>query len=160
MTMKHPPLLRRILLAVLAIGLTAGLAGAAEPRTPTTNKEIVLQAMIQIFQKRDLSAIDKFWDKKDYIQHNPAIPNGHEALRAIIAGLGPEFKYEPGLVIGEGDIVMIHGRYLGWGPKPMIAVDIFRLKEGKLIEHWDVLQEEVPASDTKSGNAMFTNPQK
>jgi predicted SnoaL-like aldol condensation-catalyzing enzyme len=48
---------------------------------------------------------------------------------------------------------MIHGRYMGIGPKPMIAVDIFRIVEGKTAEHWDVLQEEVTA--TVSGNSMF-----
>jgi predicted SnoaL-like aldol condensation-catalyzing enzyme len=40
----------------------------------------------------------------------------------------------------------------------MVAVDIFRLKDGKVVEHWDVLQEEVPATETASGNAMFTKP--
>ncbi|HJY93134.1 MAG TPA: nuclear transport factor 2 family protein, partial [Candidatus Acidoferrum sp.] len=67
-------------------------------------------------------------------------------------------KYEPGMAVAEGDLVMVHGRYTGWGPKPMVAVDIFRLKDGKVVEHWDVLQEEVPATETASGNAMFTKP--
>jgi predicted SnoaL-like aldol condensation-catalyzing enzyme len=51
---------------------------------------------------------------------------------------------------------MIHGRYTGWGPKPMVAVDIFRIQDGKLAEHWDVLQEEVPAGAAKGGRSMFT----
>ena len=55
---------------------------------------------------------------------------------------------------------MIHGRYTGWGPQPIVAVDIFRVVGGKLVEHWDVMQEEVPAELTKSGNGMFTNPQR
>ncbi len=41
----------------------------------------------------------------------------------------------------------------------MVVVDIFLVKDGKLVEHWDVMQEEVVASATKSGNSMFTNPQ-
>jgi len=41
------------------------------------------------------------------------------------------------------------------GPKPMVAVDIFRLADGNLIEHWDVLQEEVPAQRSANGNGMF-----
>ncbi len=64
--------------------------------------------------------------------------------------------YEPGMAVSEGDLVMVHGRYVGWGPKPMIAVDIFRLKDGKVVEHWDVMQQEVLATKTASGNAMFT----
>ena len=63
------------------------------------------------------------------------------------------------MAVAEGDLVMVHGRYTGWGPKPKVAVDIFRLKDGKVVEHWDVLQEEVPPADTASGNAMFTKPE-
>ena len=72
--------------------------------------------------------------------------------RAGVHGL----TYEPGMTVADGDLVMVHGRYTGWGPKPMVAVDIFRVENGKVVEHWDVMQEEVPASDTASGNAMFT----
>ncbi|MFC8093440.1 hypothetical protein [Streptomyces sp. NPDC057301] len=50
----------------------------------------------------------------------------------------------------------IHGRYTGYAAKPLVAVDIFRIEGGKLAEHWDVLQEEVPAGDTKSGRSMLT----
>ena len=59
------------------------------------------------------------------------------------------------MVVAEGEYVMIHGRYTGWAPKPVIAVDIFRIVDGKLVEHWDVMQEEVPAEQTVSGNPMF-----
>jgi predicted SnoaL-like aldol condensation-catalyzing enzyme len=52
-------------------------------------------------------------------------------------------------------MVMIHGRYTGWMENPMIIMDIFRIKDGKAVEHWDVIQEEVPAEKTASGNAMF-----
>jgi predicted SnoaL-like aldol condensation-catalyzing enzyme len=63
------------------------------------------------------------------------------------------------MVVAEGNLVMVHGRNVGWGPKPMIAVDIFRLSDGKVVEHWDVMQEEVPASATASGNPMFSRPE-
>lgn len=50
---------------------------------------------------------------------------------------------------------MIHGRYTNWNGKNVIGVDIFRIENGKLVEHWDVLQEEVLPSQTANGNAMF-----
>lgn len=78
-------------------------------------------------------------------------------LREIVKKLGPDFQYELGLAIADGDIVMVHGRYIGWAAKPLLAVDIFRVQGGKLVEDWDVMQEEVPASETKSGRSMFTN---
>ena len=58
--------------------------------------------------------------------------------------------------MAESDYVTIHGRYSGWGPKPMVAVDIFRVANGKIAEHWDVMQEEVPAAQTANGNSMLT----
>jgi predicted SnoaL-like aldol condensation-catalyzing enzyme len=73
--------------------------------------------------------------------------------------LPADFKYEPGLVLADRDYVIIHGRYLGWGPKPMVAVDIFRVANGKIAEHWDVMQEEVPAAQSANGNSMLTSEQ-
>jgi predicted SnoaL-like aldol condensation-catalyzing enzyme len=94
-----------------------------------------------------------------YKQHNPSIPNGNAATLALITALSPNFKYEPGMIVAEGEYVF-HGRYTGWVPKPMVAVDTFRVVGGKLFEHWDVMQEKVQAELTKSGNSMFTNPQR
>jgi len=122
-----------------------------------TNKQIALRALTGVFIDRDPGVVETHF-AKDYIQHNPAIPNGSAVVQAVIARLGPEVSYEPGMVAAEGDLVMIHGRYVGLGPKPMIAVDIFRVADGKVTEHWDVLQQEVEASATASGNPMFSRP--
>jgi predicted SnoaL-like aldol condensation-catalyzing enzyme len=51
---------------------------------------------------------------------------------------------------------MVHGRYTAWVAKPVVGVDIFPVADGKVLEHWDVLQEEVPADFTRSGNPMFS----
>ena len=61
-----------------------------------------------------------------------------------------------------GDYVMVHGfmgRYVGWGPKPIIGVDIFRVAGGKIAEHWDVLQEEITTEQSVNGNDIFNGPQ-
>lgn len=120
-----------------------------------SSKRVALQALTGAFIDRDPSVVDRIFDS-NYIQHNPTIPSGPDAIRALIPKLPKDFCYQPGMVVAEGDLVMVHGRYVGWGPKPMIGVDIFRVKDGKVMEHWDVLQEEVPASATVSGNAMFS----
>ena len=119
-----------------------------------TNKELVKAAMTEIFVNRDLSALDRYWDPS-YIQHNPQMPSGLVFFKKMIPSLKPEFRYEPGLVIEDGEFVMIHGRYFGWGDQPMIGADIFRVINGKLVEHWDVIQAEVPAEKTVNGNSMF-----
>lgn len=123
-----------------------------------TNKELVKTAITEAFVNRDKTAIDKYWSDQ-YIQHNPQVPNGREGLQQLFGLLGPEFKYDIGLIVADGDFVMVHGRYMGFGPKPLVAVDIFRVKDGKLAEHWDVLQEEVPPENTASKNPMFTTNQ-
>ena len=118
-----------------------------------TNKELVIKAVTEVFINGDATALDRYWSE-NYVQHNPQIPNGREALKQMLSG-GGNMKYEMGLVVADGDFVMVHARITGFGPKPLIAVDIFRVKEGKLAEHWDVLQEEVPAENTASKNSMF-----
>ena len=120
-----------------------------------TNKELVTRAITEAFVNMDATAIDKYWSDR-YIQHNPQLGNGREALKQLFGLVGPNFKYEIGLIVADGDFVMVHGRYTDFGPKPLVAVDIFRVKDGKLAEHWDVLQEEVPAENTANKNAMFT----
>lgn len=122
--------------------------------TARANKALVLEVLTGVFVKRDASFVDRHFDAH-YRQHNPAIPNGAEAIKGLIPMLNPELKYEQGMVVAEGDLVMVHGRYTGWGPKPLVAADIFRVINGKLAEHWDVMQEEVPAAQTQNGNVMF-----
>lgn len=119
-----------------------------------SNKEIALKVLKGAFIDRDPSVVETFF-APTYTQHNPSIPDGPGPIPGLIAGLKKDFSYEPGMAVAEGDLVMVHGRYVGWGPKPMIAVDIFRVADGKVAEHWDVMQEEVPAAATASGNPMF-----
>jgi predicted SnoaL-like aldol condensation-catalyzing enzyme len=115
---------------------------------PQRNKALVIEAMTSLFQRRDVSAIERLY-AENYVQHNPDIPQGRDALQAIVAGLPQTIYYEPGLAIAEGEIVAIHGRIRGWADKPQVVVDLFRIENGKLAEHWDVLQDEV------SHNAAF-----
>jgi predicted SnoaL-like aldol condensation-catalyzing enzyme len=121
---------------------------------PQRNKALVLEAMTSLFQRHDASAVDRLY-APDYIQHNPDIPQGRDALKALVAGLSQAVYYEPGLIIAEGDFVAIHGRIRGWADAPQVAIDLFRIEDGKLAEHWDVLQNEVPITAALGGISMF-----
>src|SRR5260221_13674718 len=120
-----------------------------------SNKDIALEALKRAFTERDPTVVQLF--ASNYKQHNPGIPDGPSAIAKLIPTL-TALTYEPGMAVGERDLVMVHGRYTGWGPKPMVAVDIFRLRDGKGVEHWDLVQEGVPPAGTASGNAIVTKP--
>ncbi|SFH45785.1 Predicted SnoaL-like aldol condensation-catalyzing enzyme [Palleronia marisminoris] len=104
----------------------------------------------------EASTVDRLY-APDYAQHNPNIPQGRDALQAIVAGLPAHVYYETGLAVAEDNLVAIHGRIRGWADEPQIAIDIFRIEGGNLAEHWDVLQSEVAATETSSGISM-ANP--
>lgn len=118
------------------------------------NKELVADYLDVVFNRKDLKAAEHYWSG-DMIQHNPMMPNGLDVVRSFIQSADPALKYEPGLAMEDGDRVMIHGRYSNWAGKTMIAVDIFRLDNGKVVEHWDVMQEETPADKSANGHSMF-----
>ncbi len=123
----------------------------------TRNKAIIIDALTSAYAKRDFTALEQ-WFSPDYIQHNPFIPGSRAGLRGYVESLPMGRSYEPGRIVAEGDLVMVHGRYSGGDRKTFIAVDIFRFEGDQVVEHWDVLQEEVPAEKTVAGNAMFTRP--
>ena len=121
---------------------------------PFTDAQRILAYLQAIFNEKNLAAAEKFWAGK-MIQHNPTMPNGLEVLRDFITRADPNLKYEPGKILSNGNIISIHGRYHNWGGKTMIAADYFRLEGGKVVEHWDVMQEDVPAAQSVNGNSMF-----
>src|ERR1700759_4215086 len=106
------------------------------------NKALVLEVFDTLFNKRDYEAAERFWSS-DYIQHSAHIAPGREGLFDLIRAIPDTLRYEHGLILAEGDHVMVHGRFSGNGrPAAWIAVDILRIEGGQLAEHWDVLQDE------------------
>src|SRR5271170_960948 len=123
--------------------------------TSEQNKKLVLNAFNTLFNKRDYAAAEKFWSPK-YIQHSAHIPPGREGLFNLVKGSPPELKYEHGLIMAEGDFVFVHGKYSNTGiPVNWIIVDIVRIENGILAEHWDVIQDESTKEQSKSGMPMF-----
>jgi len=123
----------------------------------TRNKAIIIDALTSAYAKRDFTPLEQ-WFAPDYIQHNVFIPGKRAGLRSFVESLPVGRSYEHGMIVAEGDLVMVHGRYSGGARKAFIAVDIFRFEGDRVVEHWDVLQEELPAEQTVAGNAMFTRP--
>ncbi|HEY4052044.1 MAG TPA: nuclear transport factor 2 family protein [Acidobacteriaceae bacterium] len=116
------------------------------------NKAIVLEAFETLFNKRDYAAAERFWSP-DYTQHSAHIEPGRDGLLKLIKSTPRTLKYEPGIIVAEGDFVIIHGRFSGIG-RPVIATDIIRMKDGVLLEHWDV--NTFAFGQTKPHDSSFT----
>ena len=125
------------------------------PTKQETNKALVFEAFNTLFNKRDYAAAERYWSP-NYIQHSAHIEPGREGLFNLIKTMPPKFKYEPGTIVAEGDFVIVHGRFSDFGePVNWISADIVRIKDGLLVEHWDVIQDEVTREESKSGEPMF-----
>ena len=119
------------------------------------NKALVLEAFDTLFNKRNYAAAERYWSP-DYIQLSAHISPGREGLFDLIKSIPPTLRYEPGVIVADGDFVIVHGRFSGFGqPVNWIAADILRIENGILVEHWDVIQDEATQEQSKSGNPMF-----
>jgi len=119
------------------------------------NKALVLEAFDTLFNKRDYEAAERFWSP-NYIQHSAHIPPGREGLFGLVKGLPDTLKYEHDMIVAENNLVILHGRFSGFGvPASWIVADIIVIKDGVLVEHWDVIQDEATRAQSKSGNPMF-----
>jgi predicted SnoaL-like aldol condensation-catalyzing enzyme len=119
------------------------------------NKALVLDAFDTLFNKRDYAVAEKYWSP-DYIQHSAHIEPGRDGLFNLIRSAPDTLRYEHQLIVAEGDYVIVHGRFSGIGrPVAWVAADIVRIENGRLAEHWDVLQDEASKAESKSGLPMF-----
>ena len=123
--------------------------------TPKQNKALVLEAFDTLFNKRDYEAAERYWSDR-YIQHSAHIAPGRDGLFNLVRTLPDTSKYENHIILAEGDFVITHGRFSGNGRQAAwVAADIVRMEDGKLAEHWDVLQDEATKEESKSGLPMF-----
>jgi predicted SnoaL-like aldol condensation-catalyzing enzyme len=120
------------------------------------NKKLVLAFYEQIIGRKDFDAALRYMGTS-YKQHAPYAADGHDGLRAWLAGFKaafPNHRYEVKRVIAEGPYVMLHLHGMG-GPNPHgeSVVDIFRIENGKVVEHWDIIQAIPDSAD--NANSMF-----
>jgi predicted SnoaL-like aldol condensation-catalyzing enzyme len=119
------------------------------------NKALVLKAFDTLFNQRDYVAAERYWSP-NYIQHSAHIEPGREGLFNLVKSSPPTLKYEPGTIVADGDFVIVHGKFSGRGqPVNWIAADILYIKDGVMVEHWDVIQDEASQEQSKSGLPMF-----
>ena len=123
--------------------------------TEQSNKALVLEAFDTLFNKRDYAAAERFWSPS-YIQHSKHIASGRHGLFGLVKASPQTMRYENGTILAEGNLLMLHGRFSGLGlPANWIVVDIVRLENGLLAEHWDVIEDEATRETSVSGLPMF-----
>jgi predicted SnoaL-like aldol condensation-catalyzing enzyme len=155
--------LQRLLLSsLLLVGpiLSPGIAQSARaPPSFGASAAAAREAMISIFDRKDLSAIDRFFAKQ-FVQHDPNISDGLVGLRQYAA----EIAASPGAKINiyrsleDGDLVLLHSKYEGLSGRlaSLIAFDLFRFKDCKIVEHWGGQEPESPPNP--SGHTQIDGP--
>jgi predicted SnoaL-like aldol condensation-catalyzing enzyme len=119
------------------------------------NKAFVLEAFETLFNNRDYAAAERFWSPS-YVQHSKHIPPGRGGLFGLVKASPETMRYQNGAILAEGNLLMLHGRFTGLGlPANWIVVDIVRLENGLLAEHWDVVEDEATRETSVSGLPMF-----
>ena len=120
-----------------------------------TNKEIVKKFYDLIINKKDFEAVRPYIGPR-YKQHNPLVKDYPEGLREFIEFLKknyPEARSEIKRVIAEDDYVVLHVHSIRSPKIQRAIIEIFRLENGKIDEHWDVIQE-IPETSANP-NGMF-----
>jgi predicted SnoaL-like aldol condensation-catalyzing enzyme len=142
-----------VLLALL--GPTAA-ARAADAQQMEANKKTVLEFYDKAINQKDFDAAKAHLGAK-YTQHNPRAADGPEGLKAFIGFLKEKFpNYHSTFkrVLADGDFVVVHVHNVpNPGERGRAIIDIFRLENGKIVEHWDVAQD-IPEKAANS-NTMF-----
>lgn len=140
-----------------ALILTGTVAGAQERdiAKEDANRQIVIDFYERFFTAHDLTAAEVIAD--EYTQHNPQVPDGKQPFIDFFTGWfaeNPQSKSRIVQTAADGDLVWLHVHSTNGPDDPGLAlVDIFRVKDGKLVEHWDVIQS-VPATAANT-NTMF-----
>ncbi|HVN97089.1 MAG TPA: ester cyclase [Syntrophorhabdaceae bacterium] len=119
------------------------------------NKKIAAEFYDLIINKKDYESAKKFVGNR-YKQHNPLVADGPEGLKAFIDFLKtnyPQAKSEIKKIIAEGDLVVLHVLSVRTTELKRAIIEIFRLENGKIEEHWDVIQE-IPKTSANP-NGMF-----
>jgi len=149
----------RVLVAIACALAVAGPAESAATHVAneTARNRAIITSFADLFytQRRVQEAFDRYVSP-DYIQHNPGLTDGREAavmaLKPMFSSPGATFEVKRILVDGNMAAIHLFGR---GDPKTAGAavVDLYRLKDGKIVEHWDVIQP-FPAS-SKNAHPMF-----
>lgn len=137
--------MRKIILifASIFVGFSANAQTKRNVKQEEANKKLVTTFYQSLIGDKDISAIDKYL-ASDFITHNPNMGDGSEALKNAFSAdfaNAPKIKIDFKHIAADGDLVYLHIKNNFIPGKARAIVDIFRVKNNKIVEHWDVIQE-------------------
>jgi len=143
-------------LAAATLAFTAVAASAADAQQQEQNKKAVVEFYDKAINQKDFEAASKYLGSH-YTQHNPNAADGPERLKAFLQFLKEKFpasRSEIKRVLADGDYVILHVHAVREpGTRGNAIIDMFKLENGKIVEHWDVVQP-IPEKATNT-NGMF-----
>jgi len=110
------------------------------------NKHLVTQYLSTVWNEGETAEADRFL-AEDLVQHNPGLPDGRKPVVEFVAGFKaqvPQGRFEIRRIAADADLVFVHSHFTAQaGDRGMAVVDVFRIADGLIAEHWDV-KEDVP----------------
>ncbi|MEM6765081.1 MAG: nuclear transport factor 2 family protein [Bacteroidota bacterium] len=135
-----------------------GPTEATDKDKTDANKQLVEGFVNTILMKGEMDKVGEFIVADNYIQHNPDVADGLEGLGAALEAMAAQgifMKYDQvHKVLGEGNFVLTMSEG-SLGDTPTSFYDLFRVEDGKIVEHWDVIEPILPASERKNENGKF-----
>src|SRR5690349_13747726 len=103
-----------------------------------STEAIVAAATERLFNQKDVSAVDDLFGPV-YVQHSALAPDGVDGLRGLVSGLTAANGYELVRVIADEELAVTEGVFTGFAPVPLLGYDVWRVVDGRIVEHWDAL---------------------
>jgi predicted SnoaL-like aldol condensation-catalyzing enzyme len=129
-----------------------------DTRTETLNREnarLVLDAHTALFGRGDVSVLESAF-AEGFVEHSPLVADDRAGLRTMVEEAGDALAYVNARVLADGDLVALHGRFSGLDEQDLVGFDIYRVADGRIVEHWDSL---VPlAEPNASGRTQLDGP--
>jgi predicted SnoaL-like aldol condensation-catalyzing enzyme len=120
-----------------------------------TAKGLVDQATSELFERGQMANVDRYWSA-DYIEHSTISGPGLDGMHQVARTLPEGFQYDKVRLLGDADLVVVHGVYHEPGADPSVGFDVWRVAGGMIVEHWDARQPWVGANP--SGHSMIDGP--
>ena len=135
--------IRNAVAALFTVGaLVLGVAAQASA-APSSPKQVVTAFYTEGFVQRDIAGAAQRYIGENYIQHNPEVADGRDAFVRVLGPVVKDPKYSTSIVrvVADGDVVVVYAKSVYDGKAQAVA-DIFRVANGKIVEHWDVIQDD------------------